>query len=160
MVAIACAPTAAEPISIDRVIEMLLVHDIVEADAGDVYIYDELTSDVAAASKSRLETEAARRIFGLLPNGEGDRLRELWEEYEGQTSADARFAKACDRIQPFLLNAANGGKSWTENNITASQVRHAMSEVKVGAPRLVEMVERLIAEQVAIGHLPEGSPPT
>lgn len=142
MLAITLESYAAEPVDIDRVIRILLVHDIVEADAGDAYIYDEQ----ARLDKQRLETEAADRLFGLLPGPDGVELRELWDEYESRTTPEGRFAYAIDRLQPLLLNAANGGRPWRDNGVTASRVRAINAPIRDGSPRLADFVEAVITE--------------
>jgi putative hydrolase of HD superfamily len=153
MIARALAPLADEAIDVERVVQILLVHDIVEADAGDTYIYDA----EAAKQKEALETAAAERIFGLLPGDEGRELHELWLEYERRDTPDGRFAYACDRLQPFLLNAATGGRSWEAHGVHVDQVREIMAPVGEVAPRLGDLVHRIIDEAVAGGHLAVGA---
>jgi putative hydrolase of HD superfamily len=150
MMAIALAPYAAEPVDLNRVVKILLVHDIVEADAGDTYFFD----TEAAEQKLALENEAADRIFGLLPGAQGIELRELWDEYETRSSAEGRFAYACDRAQPFLLNAANSGRPWHENGISADRIAEVVEAIRPGAPMVAEMVDGILTEAVAHGHLP------
>ncbi|MBV1777322.1 HD domain-containing protein [Burkholderiaceae bacterium DAT-1] len=118
MMAMTLAPHASEPIDIDRVIKLLLVHDIVEIDAGDTFLYD------AAASQDKAEREAAAadRIFGLLPADQAARLRALWDEHEDKATAESRFAHACDRAIPMLINLTNEGISWQENSVRFEQV--------------------------------------
>jgi putative hydrolases of HD superfamily len=108
----------AEGVDVPRVIEMLLLHDIVEIDAGDTPIH--AMSDSAAQEAA--EQAGARRIFGMLPNPDRQRLMALWHEFEEAESSDARFAKALDRMQPLLLNTLNGGGTWAENGVTEEQV--------------------------------------
>jgi len=105
LTAMALAPLADPPIDVERVIKILLVHDIVEIDAGDVFIYD----DALRAATEAAEQAAAERIFGLLPDPQGKELRELWDEYEARETPEARFAYSCDRLQPMMLNLAIGG---------------------------------------------------
>ncbi len=153
MMAMALAPYAAEPVDLSRVVEILLVHDIVEADAGDTYFYD---AD-AAEAKLSLENAAADRIFGLLPGRQGSELRELWDEYETGSTAEGRFAYACDRAQPFLLNAANGGRPWHDHGIAADRITEVIAAIRPGAPAVADMVEAILAEAVAHGHVPPGA---
>ena len=118
MTAMALAPLADPPVDTERAIKILLVHDIVEIDAGDVFIYDA----EARASKEAEEIAAADRIFGLLPEPQASELRALWDEYEARETPEARFAYSCDRLQPMLLNLAIGGGSWKRHGIKAHQV--------------------------------------
>ncbi|ALN74577.1 MULTISPECIES: HD family hydrolase [unclassified Aureimonas] len=101
-----------------RVVAMLLVHDLVEIDAGDTPIHG--THDLAFVA--RAEEEAAERLFGLLPEDQRDGLLALWREFERAETPDARFAKALDRLQPLLLNTLTAGGTWTENGVTQDQV--------------------------------------
>ena len=107
-----------EEIDVLKTITMLLIHDLVEIDAGDTYAYDE----EAAKSKPEREQKAADRIYGLLPDDQRDRLRALWEEFEANETAEARFAHAMDKIQPLMLNAATGGKAWEEHGVYLHQI--------------------------------------
>ncbi len=153
MMAMALAPYAAEPVDLSRVIEILLVHDIVEADAGDTYFFD----TAAAEAKLALENAAADRIFGLLPGRQGAELRELWDEYETGSTAEGRFAYACDRAHPFLLNAANGGRPWHDHGIGADRIAEVIDAIRPGAPAVADMVEAILADAVANGHVPPTS---
>jgi putative hydrolases of HD superfamily len=108
----------AEGVDISRVIEMLLLHDIVEIDAGDTPIHAVHDHDAQIAA----ERDGARRIFGILPDAQRNRLMALWAEFEAAETQDARFAKALDRMQPLLLNTLTEGGTWTENGVTEQQV--------------------------------------
>lgn len=119
LLALVLAEHADEAIDLTRVLAMVVLHDLVEIDAGDTFIYD----DHHAESKEERERAAADRLFGLLPADQGRFLRAFWEEYEEGASADARFAYAVDRLQPLLLNHANEGDSWQRHGITADRVR-------------------------------------
>src|SRR5690606_8064997 len=101
---------AAEPVDVSRVVRMLLVHDIVEIDAGDTYAYD----PAANVGKAEREQEAAGRLFGLLPGDQPADLRALWEEFEARATAEARFANSLDRLMPLLHNYLNDGRVWLE----------------------------------------------
>ncbi len=116
--AMSLAPFAPEDVDISRVIQMALLHDIVEIDVGDVLVYD-LAARAAVAEK---EAIAAKRLFGLLPEPQSTQFLQLWLEYEAGASADARFAGALDRILPILQNLHNEGQSWRENGISLEQV--------------------------------------
>lgn len=105
---------------VDRlhVMEMVLIHDLIEIDAGDTYAYD------TAGNKTKRERElkAADRLFNILPKDQADRLRGLWDEFEENITPEARFANSLDKMQPLMLNDASGGKSWTEHDVHNSQV--------------------------------------
>ena len=151
LVAIVMAPHAREPIDLDRVVRMLLVHDIVEIDAGDVDIYDY----EARAAKHAHEVAAADRIFALLPDPEAAELRALWDEYEAGATPDARFAYACDRLQPFLLNLGTGGSAWTRRGVTGTEVKAVNSRMADGLDGVWEIVETLIDRAVEEGTIVE-----
>ena len=104
---------ANEEINVLKTVAMLLIHDLVEIDAGDTYAYDE----EGKKTKEQRERKAAERIYGLLPSDQQRWLRELWEEFEEWKSPEARFAHAMDCVQPLMLNAATDGKSWEEHGI-------------------------------------------
>lgn len=133
---------AGPDVRIDRVIRMLLIHDIVEVDAGDAPIHG--SHDVAA--QDARERAAAERIFGLLPADQGDGLRALWEEFEASDSPDAIFAKSIDRLQPLLLNHASGGGSWIEYSVTLDQLDTRIgTKIARGAPRIWSFVRARVA---------------
>lgn len=107
-----------EPIDVLKTVTMLLIHDLVEIDAGDTYAYDE----EGKKTKEARELAAADRIFGLLPEDQGRKFRALWDEFEARETAEAKFAHAMDHVQPLMLNAATEGKSWIEHKVRLSQV--------------------------------------
>ena len=132
-----------------RVLELLLLHDIVEIDAGDTFCYD-----VAAnLDKAEREQAAAARIFGLLPEGSGMRLRGLWEEFEDGTTTEARFANALDRLQPFLHNYHAQGGTWRAHGISKTQVLERMRPIERGTPALWPYVLERIAEACELGYI-------
>lgn len=132
-----------------RVVAMLLVHDIVEVDAGDVPIHGAYDG----AALALVEAAAAERIFGLLPEAQGHRLRALWTEFEAVETAEARFAKAIDRLQPLLLNTLTEGGTWTENGLTEAQVMARYRPViERGIPGLWPFVEAMVRR-----HYEDGS---
>ncbi|MDF2232867.1 HD domain-containing protein [Albimonas sp. CAU 1670] len=123
---------APEGVSVDRVIRMLLIHDLVEIDVGDVPLHGAQPANHDAA-----EDAAAQRIFGLLPGRQGETLLALWREFEAAQSPDARFAKALDRMQPVLLNLETGGGTWPEFEVSEKQVMDRCGPpIERGAPRL------------------------
>ena len=132
-----------------RVLKMVLVHDVVEIDAGDAFCYD----DAANVGKEERERLAAERIFGLLPVDLANELQALWQEFEEGTSPDARFAVAMDRLQPLLLNFHGQGGSWRHHAITHDRVLVRMAPIRDGAPGLWPVVVRLLDEAVARGYL-------
>jgi putative hydrolase of HD superfamily len=149
------APTLAEysdrEIDVDRVVKMLLVHDLVEIDAGDVMIYHE----AARRAQHARELVAAERIFNLLPADQAAELRGLWDEFEALESAEALYAKALDRLQPLLLNYLSRGAPWREHGVTAAQVRRINSSIADASPRLWDFASGLIEDAVKQGWLPE-----
>ncbi|MHB1533691.1 MAG: HD domain-containing protein [Acidimicrobiales bacterium] len=154
VMALVLAEHAAEPVDTARVAAMLLVHDLVEIDAGDAFLYDPVARDAAAAK----EVAAATRIFGLLPGDQGRWLYGLWDEYEHGASPEACFARAVDRLAPILLNAASGGVAWAEHGITADQVSAMAERIELGSPELERVAQAVIAAAVSDGVLCPGPP--
>jgi len=143
---------AADPkVDVLRVVKMLLVHDLVEIDAGDTYAYD------AKACKDQAERElkAADRIFGLLPSDQAAKFRGLWEEFEARQTPEARYAAALDRFQPLLHNYLTGGRAWLDHAVTSDRVFVRNRPVVEGAPLLGQYAEDLIRDAVAKGYLAE-----
>ena len=132
-----------------QVMKMLLVHDLVEIDAGDTYCYDA----EGRQDQTQRETVAADRIFGLLPDDQAAGLRALWDEFEARKTPAAKFANALDRVQPMLNNYFTDGITWQENQIRSHQVHQRMRPVKDGAPALWNYVSNLIEDAVAKGIL-------
>lgn len=135
---------AGESIDAARVVQMLLLHDVVEVDVGDTPVHAARPLPELQAER---ESRAAVRLFGLLPAGQGQRFLALWNEFEAGETADARFAKALDRFQPLLVNIFTGGGTWTENGVSREQViaRYGPA-IRAGAPRLWAVCEQWIAE--------------
>lgn len=141
---------AAEPeVDMARVLRMLLVHDLVEIDAGDTYLYDE----DAMADKADREGAAADRIFALLPGEQGRELRALWEEYEAGETPEARFATSLDRLQPLLHNVLTEGRAWRHHGIHADQVLERVCTIADGSPALWAYAQSLIEHAVERGYL-------
>ena len=129
------------PINVDRVIKMLLIHDLVEIDAGDQPIHGEYDHAEQAAKEQR----AATRIFGLLPSDQGKEYRALWDEFEAAETDDAIFAKSIDRVQPVISNLESGGTSWIDYNVTREQVQTRVGDkVNRGAPAIWENLKNRI----------------
>jgi len=140
----------AEPgVDLDRVIAMLLVHDVGEIDTGDVMAFVEQGIEERKAA----ESAAAERIFGLLPGPQGERMLALWREFEAAATPEARFAHAVDRAMPVLLNLANQGQSWRENGISHERVvRRVGPPIRAGCPALWEYLERRLDEARGLGY--------
>ena len=156
VMAVVLAEHANAKVDVGRVVTMLLVHDVVEVDAGDTYVYD----PAGAADKGERERRAAARLFGLLPPDQGAELRALWHEFEAAESADARFAAALDRLVPVLHNVHTGGRSWREHGITADQVIGRNRRIAEGSEALWRHARALIEAAVAEGKLaPAAAPP-
>lgn len=153
MLAQVLAEYADEPIDIFRVTKMLLVHDLVEIDAGDVMFYD--LAGRAAAAES--ESEAARRIFGLLPSDQRDELMSLWQEFELKATPEARFASALDRAIPVILNHRSAGLGWHTNKISFGLCLERNKVIANGSARLWTYIEGLILESERLGHFPEAA---
>ncbi len=152
MLAWVLADRAGEGVDVDRVLRLLLAHDVVEIDAGDTGIYDTANG----ASKQEREAAAADRLFGLLPDDVGAELRAAWEEYEHGTTPEARFARVFDRISPFLLNLSGAGLAWSRWGVTADRVRTVLAPIAEGSPELGRFVDAMLARAVADGRLPAG----
>ena len=149
MMAILLCEYAREAIDSLRVLQMLLIHDIVEIDAGDTFCYD----PQGALDKEQREKEAADRIFGLLPDEQGDELRALWEEFETKRTPEAKFASAMDRLMPLLHNYHSQGKGWKEHAITRSQVMGHNGQIQAGSTKLWQFAIEIIEESVQKGYL-------
>ena len=134
-----------------RVLRMLLVHDVVEIDAGDTYCYDVVGND----SKADREQAAADRLFGLLPDDQRDEMRGLWEEFEARATPEAKFAAALDRLMPLLHNYHTQGRSWLEHGVTEAQVLGRNRHTGEGSEALWAYVEAMIADAVGKGYLAE-----
>ena len=128
---------------------MLLIHDIVEIDAGDTPLF----AQDSEATHEEAERAAALRIFGLLPSDQTEYFRRLWEEFEQANSADARFAKAIDRLQPILLNHVVGGGTWLDYDVNEGQERSLTSRIAEGSPELWSAAEAVFADAVNKGWL-------
>lgn len=140
---------ADEPFDLARAMMMAIIHDVVEIDAGDTYAYD----DTAKATQKEREEKAAERIFGLLPADQAKELRALFEEFEAGSSPEARFAAAMDRLQPLLLNDANGGIDWKIHDVSRDQVIRRQSSTRDASRALWEYSLSLIEKNADKGIL-------
>jgi putative hydrolases of HD superfamily len=140
--ALVLADQAAPGVDINRVIRMLLIHDLVEIDVGDVPIHSANGAAHASAQTVAAEQRAADRIFGLLPKGLGDNLRALWDEFEAAETPDAVFAKSLDRVQPVMANLMSGGGTWVTYKVTYDQLESRVGvKIAKGAPALWDWVK-------------------
>ena len=149
VMAILLAEHAAEPVDLYRVIKMVLIHDLVEIDAGDTFCYDEQGN----LNKAEREQACADRILAVLPQDQASELRTLWEEFEARDTADSRFAAALDRLQPMLLNYHTEGAAWRRHGISMEQVQKRNSPMGEGAPALWQYAKVFIADAVEKGYL-------
>lgn len=136
-------------IDINRVFKMLLIHDIVEIDAGDISVYKRQNSKAIAEK----EKNAAGRIFGLLPPDQRQGFLELWNEFEARSTADARFARAVDRLEPLIQNYYTQGKTWRLDGITYDKVISINQKIVASSPVLWEFASSLIEDSVKKGYL-------
>jgi len=140
---------AAAPVDLVRVLELVVVHDLVEIDAGDAFAYD------AAAQSIRAQREeaAADRLFGLLPPQQAAYVRDLWEEFEARQTIESQFANALDRLQPLLQNASAGGGSWRTHDLGRADVLRRMSPIETAMPAIWPTVVEIVDAFCAAGVL-------
>ncbi|HVT71994.1 MAG TPA: HD domain-containing protein [Lacunisphaera sp.] len=138
-----------QPLDVLRVLKMALIHDLVEIDAGDTFAYD--TKNMA--DQHEREAVAATRIFGLLPPDQAAEFRALWDEFEARQTPEAKFAAACDRIHPMLLNCRTEGHAWRKHGVTQDRVLARNAHAAEGSRGLWAYAARLVDEAVAAGHL-------
>lgn len=149
MMVMVLAEHSDQPINVLKVIKMVLIHDIVEIDSGDVFIYDSVKNHVNTDD----ERIAAKRIFGLLPEKQAEELIAIWEEFEDGVTPEARFAKAMDRLEPLLQNASNSGGTWAEFNVDYAKVLNKKKVIAHGSAAIWNYAEKLINESVERGIL-------
>ena len=140
---------AKEKIDVQKTMLMVLIHDIVEIDAGDTYAYDE---EGLKTQKAR-EEAAKERIYSLLPEDQKERLTGLFDEFEACETPEAKFAKAMDNLQPLLLNHSNDGGDWREHGVTDQQVYGRQGKTKAGSEKLYEVTDQLIQEHIRKGNI-------
>src|SRR5699024_1127829 len=138
-----------EEIDLVKVITMVLIHDIVEIDAGDTYAYDA----VGNQSKREREVKAADRIFNILPEDQAEKLRRLWEEFEAYETPEAKFAHVCDNVQPLMLNDATDGLAWREHEVKKSQVLQRNRRTGEGSQVMMEYINQILDKNVESGNL-------
>ncbi len=149
LMAIVLAEHANFPIDLLRVIKMLLIHDLVEIDAGDTFIYDTQKSHDNTAE----EREAAKRIFGLLPEHQANELIAIWEEFEANQTAEAKFARAMDRLEPLLQNTSNNGGTWAEFGVNYETVYTKKQVIQHGSNTIWQYAEQLLNDSAEKGIL-------
>jgi len=149
MMTIVLAEHADAPIDVLKVLKMVLIHDIVEIDAGDTFIYD------TAKNHSNTDEErlAANRIFGMLPKEQADEFIAVWEEFESGETNEAKFARSMDRLEPLLQNTSNKGGTWAEFGVDYAKVYEKKKAIKAGSSTIWEYAENLINESVEKGIL-------
>jgi len=145
--------TGTRHLDVCRVLKMVLVHDLVEIDAGDTFCYD----NKAAEGKVERERTAASRVFGMLPPDQASVFTELWEEFEARQTPESRYAAALDRLQPLLHNYNTQGAAWRKHGVTADKVLERNRHIAEGAPELWTFAESLIKDAVEKGYLARGS---
>ena len=138
-----------EDADLGRVMTMVLIHDLVEIDAGDTYAYD----TEGSATKREREVKAADRIFGILPEDQGTYLRELWDEFEAYETAEAKYAHLLDNFQPLMLNDASDGKSWEEHGVHKSQVCRRNARIPETSEIVWEKMLEIMDKHIEKGHL-------
>lgn len=140
-----------EEVDVLKVVTMVLIHDLVEIDAGDTYAYD----GEGMKSKREREVKAAERIFGLLPKDQGDYFRALWEEFEAYETGDAKYAHLLDNFQPLILNDASGGISWREHEVKKSQIYKRNEKIEETSRIIWEKMQELVKKNIACGNVKE-----
>lgn len=140
---------AAAPVDIGRVVQMCVVHDLVEVYAGDTFAYDA----VGNADKEAREKAAADKLFAILPEEQGRMIRSLWEEFDAMESADAKYAACMDRLQPFLHNTLTNGHTWVENGTDRAAVEKRMAVIKEFMPKVYTWVAENIDHAIEAGWL-------
>lgn len=150
VMAVLLSEYANDRIDVLKTVSMILMHDIVEIDAGDTYAYDE----EGKKTQRQREERAAQRIYGMLPEDQEKKMRSLWEEFEAGITPEAKFARAMDHIQPILLNDAAGGKGWTEHGVTLSQILKRNASTAEGSEKLWQYTkENWIDDNVKKGNI-------
>lgn len=142
---------AEKPVDVSKVMLMVLIHDLVEIDAGDTYAYD----DAGAETKRAREEAAADRIFGLLPEDQGKYFRELWEEFEAYESPEGKYAHLLDNFQPLLLNDASGGLSWQEHQVRKSQIYKRNEKIEETSETIWNCMKEIVQKHIECGHVEE-----
>lgn len=138
-----------EPVDVLQVIKMVLIHDLVEIDAGDTYLYDEAGNGTKAAR----EQKAAERIFNILPQDQAEELFGLWREFEDRKTPESKFANTLDRIQPVLLNDATEGRAWREHDVCIDQIMSKNEYTSQGSDVLWAYIKEVFEENMKNGNI-------
>lgn len=149
LMAMVLSEYANEEVDVLHVIELVLIHDMVEIDAGDTYAYD----PEANKTKRERELKAAERIFHLLPDDQAEWVRGLWDEYEASETKEARFALSLDILHPILMNDLGNGLAWVDHDVTEKQARDRIARVKPGSEALFDLCDQIVKENVEIGNI-------
>ncbi len=149
LMALVLAEHSNKSVDLLKVIKMVLIHDIVEIDAGDTFIYDTQKSH----SNTDEERLAANRIFGLLPKEQAEDLIAIWEEFEAGETDEAKFARSMDRLEPLLQNTSNNGGTWKEFDVSFEKVHQKKSIIKEGSETIWNFAEQLLDQSVEKGIL-------
>lgn len=152
LMALVLAEHSNKSVDLLKVIKMVLIHDIVEIDAGDTFIYDTQKNH----SNTEEERLAAKRIFGLLPSEQAEELISIWEEFEAGETDEAKFARSMDRLEPLLQNTSNNGGTWKEFDVSFEKVHQKKSIIKEGSDTIWNFAEQLLDESVEKGILKKG----
>lgn len=140
---------ANEPINLLTVVKMLTIHDVVEVDAGDTFHYDKSSRDNLAD----LESQAAERLFGMLPADQATELSSLWREFEAKETPEARFAAAIDRFIPFLINSHNDGGTWVKHGVTANQILELNGHIGAGSLSIWKAAQQIVSRALEAGQI-------
>ena len=141
--------SADQDIDLLKVVKMVLIHDLVEIDAGDTFCYDEKGYE----DKEERETKAAERLFNILPSDQAREIRELWDEFEKLETAEARFAACMDRFQPLILNYNTGGHTWKKPGVTSAKVLKRNGLLEENAPELWKYMKEVVENSISKGYL-------
>ena len=147
LMAFVLAEYATEPVDVLKTMKMVMLHDVIEIDAGDTYAYDE----AANQTKKKRETAAADRLFSILPADQETEFRALWDEFEAMNTPEARFANTLDKIQPVLLTNTEGGSSWKEHGVKRTQIMTRNDRTHEGSEELWKYIKSLIEENIRNG---------
>lgn len=151
LMAILLAEYSNEPVDVLRVVSMLLVHDLIEIDAGDTYAYDNKGNE----TKRERELVAADRIFNILPNDQAKMIRGLWDEFEAGETKEAKFAITLDKTQPIMLNDATDGRAWMEHGVKKEQIMARNKKTPDGSVKIWDYFEKIINKNVEKGRIKE-----
>ena len=149
LMAVFLSEYAKEPVDVLQVIKMVLIHDLVEIDAGDTYLYDEAGNGTKAAR----EQKAAERIFNILPGDQAEELFQLWQEFEDRKTPESKFANTLDRIQPVLLNDATEGRAWREHDVCIDQIMSKNEYTSQGSDVLWTYIQDVFEKNIENGNI-------